>query len=114
VPLSSPWSSSPSFLQRRSAEVEVEAWGTSPGDTLDRRLTTWGAPRCDQWDPGVGLGLQLEETETATTVRLQDGNTRTTDEPFVATTEALRCYLVFDADGLDPIVLKPPGRNGPT
>jgi hypothetical protein len=45
---------------------------------------------------------------------LQDGKTRTTDEPFVTTTEALRCYLLFVADGLDPIVLKPPGRNGPT
>ena len=39
--------------------------------------------------PGVSPGLQLEPPETATTVRVEDGNTLTTDGPFVAVKEAL-------------------------
>jgi hypothetical protein len=51
--------------------------------------------------PGVTPGLGLDEPETATTVRVQDGKTLTTDGPFVATKEALGGYLVFEADDLD-------------
>ena len=51
--------------------------------------------------PGVSPGLQLQPPETATTVRVQDGKTLTTDGPFVAVKEALGGYLVFEADDLD-------------
>jgi hypothetical protein len=40
----------------------------------------------------------------ATTVRVQDGKTLTTDGPFVATKEALGGYLVFEADDLDAAI----------
>jgi hypothetical protein len=50
---------------------------------------------------GVTPGLWLEPPEMATTVRVQDGKTLTTDGPFVAIKEALGGYLVFDADDLD-------------
>jgi hypothetical protein len=50
--------------------------------------------------PGVSPGLQLAPAETATTVRVQDGETVTTDGPFVATNEALSGYLLFEADDL--------------
>src|SRR4051795_10424144 len=54
--------------------------------------------------PGVTPGLGLDEPETATTVRVQDGKTLTTDGPFVATKEALGGYLVFEADELDSAI----------
>jgi hypothetical protein len=54
--------------------------------------------------PGVTPGLWLEPPEMATTVRVQDGKTLTTDGPFVAIKEALGGYLVFEADNLDAAV----------
>jgi hypothetical protein len=54
--------------------------------------------------PGVSPGLQLQSPETATTVRVQDGKTLTTDGPFVAVKEALGGYLVFEADDLDAAI----------
>jgi len=50
---------------------------------------------------GVTPGLWLDSPEVATTVRVQDGKTLTTDGPFVAVKEALGGYLIFDADDLD-------------
>jgi len=54
--------------------------------------------------PGVTPGLWLEPPETATTVRVQDGRTLTTDGPFVAVKEALGGYFVFEADDLDAAI----------
>ena len=54
--------------------------------------------------PGVSPGLQLSPPENATTVRVQDGRTLTTDGPFVAVKEALGGYLLFDADDLDAAI----------
>jgi hypothetical protein len=54
--------------------------------------------------PGVTPGLGLDGPETATTVRVQDGRTLTTDGPFVATKEALGGYLIFEADDLDSAI----------
>src|SRR5688572_20806658 len=53
---------------------------------------------------GVSPGLQLAEPETATTVRVENGETLTTDGPFVATEEALGGYLVFEGDDLDAAI----------
>ena len=54
--------------------------------------------------PGVTPGLELETPEMATTVRVQDGQTLTTDGPFVAVKEALGGYLFFEADDLDAAI----------
>ena len=54
--------------------------------------------------PGVTSGFQLDIPETATTVRVQDGKTLTTDGPFVEIKEALGGYLLFDADDLDAAI----------
>ncbi|HET8806419.1 MAG TPA: YciI family protein, partial [Gaiellales bacterium] len=55
-------------------------------------------------NPGVTAGLGLAPPETATTVRVQDGRTLTTDGPFVETKEALGGYLIFEADDLDAAI----------
>ena len=54
--------------------------------------------------PGVSPGLQLQPPETATTVRVQDGRTLTTDGPFVEIKEAIGGYLHFEADDLDAAI----------
>jgi hypothetical protein len=54
--------------------------------------------------PGVTAGQQLADPETATTVRVQDGKTLTTDGPFVELKEAIGGYLVFEADDLDAAI----------
>ena len=54
--------------------------------------------------PGVNPGLWMQPPEAATTVRVQDGKTLTTDGPFVAIKEALGGYLIFEADDLDAAI----------
>jgi hypothetical protein len=53
---------------------------------------------------GVTPGLELEDPEAATTVRVKDGETLTTDGPFVSTKEALGGFLVLEADDLDAAI----------
>ena len=54
--------------------------------------------------PGVTPGVQMQPPETATTVRVEDGRTLSTDGPFVAVKEALGGYLFFEADDLDAAI----------
>ncbi len=54
--------------------------------------------------PGVSPGLQLQAPETATTVRVADGKTLTTDGPFAEIKEAIGGYLLFDAEDLDAAI----------
>jgi len=54
--------------------------------------------------PGVTSGLQLDDPQTATTVRVEDGKTFTTDGPFVELKEAIGGYLLFEADDLDAAI----------
>ena len=49
-------------------------------------------------------GAQLQPVQTATTVRVQDGKTLTTDGPFVELKEAIGGYLLFEADDLDAAI----------
>jgi hypothetical protein len=54
--------------------------------------------------PGVTGGAQLQPPGTATTVRVEDGRTLTTDGPFAETKEALGGYYLFEADDLDAAI----------
>ena len=54
--------------------------------------------------PGITPGMELADPATATTVRVQDGNTLTTDGPFVEVKEALGGFLLFEADDLDAAI----------
>jgi hypothetical protein len=47
---------------------------------------------------------QLQPVETATTVRVQDGRTLTTDGPFADTKEVFGGYYVFEAQNLDEAI----------
>jgi hypothetical protein len=54
--------------------------------------------------PGVTPGAWMQPPETATTVRVEKGETLTTDGPFVAVKEALGGYLLFEGDDLDAAI----------
>jgi hypothetical protein len=55
--------------------------------------------------PGVTPGgVRMQPPETATTVRVQDGRTLTTDGPFVEMKEALGGYFFYEADDLDAAI----------
>jgi hypothetical protein len=54
--------------------------------------------------PGVTGGAQLAPAMTATTVRVRDGATLTTDGPFPETKEALGGYYLLEADDLDAAI----------
>jgi len=64
----------------------------------------YGAYKAINETPGVTSGEGLAPPETATTVRVQDGRTLTTDGPFVELKEAIGGYLLFEADDLDAAI----------
>jgi hypothetical protein len=82
----------------------------TPGSEEWERLSdeekgaVYGAYQAVNETPGVTPGLWLQPPEAATTVRVQDGKTLTTDGPFVAVKEALGGFLVFEADDLDAAI----------
>jgi hypothetical protein len=55
-------------------------------------------------EAGVTGGEQLQPAETATTVRVQDGRTLTTDGPFAETKDTLGGFYLFEADDLDAAI----------
>jgi hypothetical protein len=54
--------------------------------------------------PGILGGEQLAPVDTATTVRVQNGSTLTTDGPFAETQEVLGGFYLFEADDLDTAI----------
>jgi hypothetical protein len=80
---------------------DPEAWATLPEDEQKRVFADYQAIN---QTPGVTPGEALASPETATTVRVEDGRTLTTDGPFVDTKEALGGFLFFEADDLDAAI----------
>jgi len=54
--------------------------------------------------PGVYGGDQLQPAETATTVRVRDGNTFTIAGPFANTKEVFAGYNLLEADDIDKAI----------
>jgi hypothetical protein len=52
----------------------------------------------------TGVGEALQPTSTATTVRVRDGETVTTDGPFAETKEQLGGFYLFECDNLDQAI----------
>jgi hypothetical protein len=80
---------------------DPDAWAQVPQDEQNAVFADYKAIN---ETPGVTPGQQLSEPETATTVRVQDGKTLTTDGPFVELKEAIGGYLMFEADDLDAAI----------
>ena len=77
---------------------------SSPSLSQDEQNAVYAAYGAINGTPGVSPGLELAPPEAATTVRVQDGKTLTTDGPFVATKEALGGWLFYEADDLDAAI----------
>ena len=74
----------------------------TPGNTVsDEERAEYMAIR---QAPGVYDGAQLQPLHTATTVRVQDGQTLTTDGPFADTKEFFGGYYLLEADDLDAAI----------
>jgi hypothetical protein len=80
---------------------DPDAWAKLPEEEQQAVFRDYKA--IDE-NPGVTSGLQLGPPETATTVRVEDGRTLTTDGPFVEIKEAIGGYLLFEADDLDSAI----------
>jgi hypothetical protein len=80
---------------------DPKAWATL---SEDEQKAVYADYQAVNQTPGVTNGLGLDGPETATTVRVQDGKTLTTDGPFVEIKEAIGGYLVFEADHLDAAI----------
>jgi hypothetical protein len=77
---------------------DPEAWGRlSP----DEQQAVYADYQAINQHPGVTPGEQLADPETATTVRVQDGRTLTTDGPFAELKEAVGGFLLFEGEDLD-------------
>ena len=70
----------------------------------DERQAVYAAYGSINQTPGVTPGVRMQPPELATTVRVEDGRTLTTDGPFVAVKEALGGYLFLEADDLDAAI----------
>jgi hypothetical protein len=80
---------------------DPEKWGRL---SEDEQKAVYADYQAINQTPGVSPGVHMQPPEAATTVRVQDGKTLTTDGPFAATKEALGGYLFFDADDLDAAI----------
>ena len=54
--------------------------------------------------PGVTSGEWMQPPDMATTVRVQDGRTLTTDGPFAEMKEAIGGYCFYEAEDLDAAI----------
>ena len=80
--------------------------GTPEWEALsdEQKQGVYGAYKTINETRGVSTGLRMEAPAMATTVRVQDGKTLTTDGPFAELKEAIGGYLFFDADDLDAAI----------
>ena len=80
---------------------DPEAWGKL---SEDEQKAVYADYMAINQTEGVSPGLQLDEPETATTVRVEDGKTLTTDGPFADIKEAIGGFMFFEADDLDAAI----------
>ena len=74
-------------------------WGTPERDLQMKRYFEFSNEVVEK---GLFVaGDPLEDTNTATTVRVRDGKTLTTDGPFAETKEVLGGYYLIDVETLD-------------
>ena len=80
-----------------------------PGDSMDRytalseaeQNAITGEYMALAQEQGAIGGEQLQPHESATTVRVEDGRTLTTDGPFAETKDVLGGFYLFEADDID-------------
>jgi hypothetical protein len=81
--------------------LDPDAWATLSAEEQQQVAADYQAIN---QTPGVTPGQGLQPPEMATTVRVEDSQTLTTDGPFVTVKEALNGYLIYEADDLDAAI----------
>jgi hypothetical protein len=81
--------------------ADPDAWATL---SASEQQAVYADYQAINQTPGVTPGNGLSLPETATTVRVNEGQTLTTDGPFAEVKEALNGYLVYEADDLDAAI----------
>jgi hypothetical protein len=81
---------------------EEQVWGGMSEQERGAMYAEYGAFTEAVRESGALVGAnQLQPTATATTVRVRNGETLTTDGPFAETKEQLGGYYVVDVESLD-------------
>ena len=70
----------------------------------DERQAIYGEYAAVSESSGVVGGQELQAADTATTVRVENGSTLTTDGPFAETKEALGGFFLFEAGDIDAAI----------
>jgi hypothetical protein len=78
-----------------------EVWRNLSDDERNAMYQEYGVVSAT---PGILGGHELDSVATATTVRVQNGETLTTDGPFAETKEVLGGLFVYEADNLDDAI----------
>ncbi len=76
-------------------------WDNLPEET---KKEVYAGYRALNETSGVTPGQQMQPPELATTVRVQDGKTLTTDGPFVEMKEAVGGYFFLEAGDIDTAI----------
>ena len=95
---------------RRHAGSGTDAWERL---SEDERNAVYAAHKGINETPGVSPGVHMQPPETATTMRVQDGKTLTTDGPFAAVDPAEQAIAALRCESLRSAVshLPPHGRD---
>src|ERR1700740_1889792 len=80
--------------------IYLNAGSTPALDEAEQRAVTAEYYALSE-EPTCVSGGQLQPVQTATTVRVHDGQMLTTDGPFAETKEVFGGYYVFELDDLD-------------
>ena len=70
----------------------------------DEKNAIYGEYAAVSESPGIVGGQELQGADTATTVRVQNGQALTTDGPFAETKEALGGFFLLDAADIDDAI----------
>jgi hypothetical protein len=82
-----------------------QGWADQTQEQADSQFQEYMAFTKDIVDRGIHKGGEaLQQTSTATTVRVRDGETLTTDGPFAETKEQLGGFYVLEAKDLDEAI----------
>lgn len=85
--------------------IYTPAESPPPSVDLEAQMPRWESYTQALHEAGLLVGgNQLQPTESATTVRVRDGETQIVDGPFATTKELLAGYYLLDAPDLDTVL----------
>jgi hypothetical protein len=85
--------------------ADERVWGEATPEFIQENMAAYGELGVAMRDAGVHLGGEgLQPSSTATTVKVRDGETLTTDGPFAETREQLGGYYLLECRDLDDAI----------